>query len=311
MAVVVEEFLLDLERLLRRCERIDNGAIEQRELEELSESLHRFITTISVCRTETQLPADQQGGPLLDLETNLLQWNDWLASLRVTRFRPCTATVEMEPVTVRHSGRPGRPAYEITCETLELLRDLGFSWAKVAKMFGVSQRTISRRVAEFQIWQRTEESQISDDTLLEKVREMHSQQPHAGYRLVRAALFAQGFRVSQQRVANALRQVNPILSHSRWGAMVRRRTYAVKAANSLWHIDGHHSLIRWGLVIHAGIDGYSRSASFINHKLSCLSLYSFASRTILCSRPRINAYSGDRKNLMHLREYALIRGELY
>ncbi len=26
----------------------------------------------------------------------------------------------------------------------------------------------------------------------------------------------------------------------------------------LWHIDGHHSLIRWGLVVHGGIDGFSR-----------------------------------------------------
>ena len=28
--------------------------------------------------------------------------------------------------------------------------------------------------------------------------------------------------------------------------------------NSLWHIDGHHKLIKWRIVIHGGIDGYSR-----------------------------------------------------
>ena len=28
--------------------------------------------------------------------------------------------------------------------------------------------------------------------------------------------------------------------------------------NSLWHIDGYHKLIRWRIVIHGGIDGYSR-----------------------------------------------------
>ena len=33
---------------------------------------------------------------------------------------------------------------------------------------------------------------------------------------------------------------------------------SVKAPNSLWHIDGHHSLINWGFVIHGGIDGFSR-----------------------------------------------------
>ena len=28
--------------------------------------------------------------------------------------------------------------------------------------------------------------------------------------------------------------------------------------NSLWHIDGFHKLIRWHIIIHGGIDGYSR-----------------------------------------------------
>ena len=28
--------------------------------------------------------------------------------------------------------------------------------------------------------------------------------------------------------------------------------------NALWHIDGHHKLIRWNMVVHGGIDGYSR-----------------------------------------------------
>lgn len=29
-------------------------------------------------------------------------------------------------------------------------------------------------------------------------------------------------------------------------------------SNSLWHIDGYHKLIKWRVVIHGGIDGYSR-----------------------------------------------------
>ena len=28
--------------------------------------------------------------------------------------------------------------------------------------------------------------------------------------------------------------------------------------NSLWHIDGYHKLIRWRILIHGGVDGYSR-----------------------------------------------------
>ena len=36
-----------------------------------------------------------------------------------------------------------------------------------------------------------------------------------------------------------------------------RCTYSVQHSNSLWHIDGHHSLIRWRIVVHGDIDGFS------------------------------------------------------
>ncbi|KAI9569823.1 hypothetical protein HD554DRAFT_2019662, partial [Boletus coccyginus] len=34
--------------------------------------------------------------------------------------------------------------------------------------------------------------------------------------------------------------------------------YYVKCPNALWHIDGHHKLICWGIVIHGIIDGFCR-----------------------------------------------------
>ncbi len=34
--------------------------------------------------------------------------------------------------------------------------------------------------------------------------------------------------------------------------------------NSLWHIDGHHSLIRWRYVVHGCIDGYSRMITYLH-----------------------------------------------
>ena len=35
-------------------------------------------------------------------------------------------------------------------------------------------------------------------------------------------------------------------------------------ANALWHIDTHHSLVRWRLVIAGGIDGYSRLITYLH-----------------------------------------------
>jgi len=33
--------------------------------------------------------------------------------------------------------------------------------------------------------------------------------------------------------------------------------------NSLWHLDGDHSLIRWKILIHGCIDGFSQRITFL------------------------------------------------
>ena len=38
--------------------------------------------------------------------------------------------------------------------------------------------------------------------------------------------------------------------------------YSVPYPNYLWHVDGNHKLIRWKIVLHHGIDGYSRIVVF-------------------------------------------------
>ena len=45
---------------------------------------------------------------------------------------------------------------------------------------------------------------------------------------------------------------------------MRRRPYSVRGPNALWHIDGSHKLIRWRLVIHGGIDGFSRLIVYLH-----------------------------------------------
>ena len=57
--------------------------------------------------------------------------------------------------------------------------------------------------------------------------------------------------------------MDPIRMHIRWHEVLSRQIYSVKQSNSLWHIDGHHSLIRWRIVIHGGVDGYSRLVVYL------------------------------------------------
>ena len=43
--------------------------------------------------------------------------------------------------------------------------------------------------------------------------------------------------------------------------VLHRHQYVVP--NDLWHLDGYHKLIRSDLVIHGGIDGYSRIVTYL------------------------------------------------
>jgi len=58
---------------------------------------------------------------------------------------------------------------------------------------------------------------------------------------------------------------------------IQRRVYSVPGPNALWHLDGNHKLIRWGLVIHGGIDGFSRLITFL-----CCSSNNWAETVLDC-----------------------------
>jgi hypothetical protein len=87
--------------------------------------------------------------------------------------------------------------------------------------------------------------------------------PHVGLTLVIGQLRGMGIFTPVERLRLSLQRIDPFTAGLRWHAVVRRRTYSVAGPNALWHIDGHHSLIRWGMVIHGGIDGYSRAIVFL------------------------------------------------
>ena len=81
---------------------------------------------------------------------------------------------------------------------------------------------------------------------------------------VLANLKAVGIVISRARLRDHIRAMYPGEISIRWAKHLKRRRYLVPFYNSLWHIDGHHKLIRWKMVIHGGIDGYSRLVTFLH-----------------------------------------------
>ncbi len=166
---------------------------------------------------------------------------------------------------VRRTGMPGRPAFHIEPEMLEDLLGLGFSQQRISKLCGVSRWTIYRRIQEYNLYHLTEFSNLSDeeiDQILESYITRHGRT--TGQVLIIGYLRSQGIHLPRRRVRESIARVDPANAALRWGAAVYRRSYQVPWANSLWHLDGHHSLIRWSLVVHGCIDGFSRMIIFLH-----------------------------------------------
>lgn len=156
----------------------------------------------------------------------------------------------------------GRPVIEIQQDQLRFYVDSGFKVRDIALLLGCSERTMERRMNTWQLSARNY-TIISDSELDEHVIELCTSYPRCGKKLVDGRLRAKGIRIQRQRVRDSLRRVDPSGIDSRMRSVLHRREYYVKSPNSLWHIDGHHKLIRWKIVIHGGIDGYSRLITFL------------------------------------------------
>ena len=90
---------------------------------------------------------------------------------------------------------------------------------------------------------------------------MHSDR--VGERGTLGALTSIGLRVSRARLRRVVKEQDPIGTNSRWRTHLKRREYFFPFVNSLWHIDGHHKLKHWKVVIHGAIDGSSRLVTYL------------------------------------------------
>ncbi|KAG8921378.1 hypothetical protein FRC01_000283 [Tulasnella sp. 417] len=97
----------------------------------------------------------------------------------------------------------------------------------------------------------------SDDELDEGIIRIRVHFPKAGIAMLHGMLRTLGQHVPKERIRRSLLRVDPVRRVFE-RLRIRRRTYEVPGPNALWHHDGQHGLIRWGIVIHGFIDGYSR-----------------------------------------------------
>ena len=156
-----------------------------------------------------------------------------------------------------NSPRPGQPRKLIHLKFLtEVIANnsRSISLSQLAHILGISRMTLWRAMQKHGL-KRTY-TKLSDDELDTLVRAFKKQKPESGFHYLLGHFRRLGIQIQQKRLWQSLHRVDRLGRFLRERCTIRCRAYHVKRANSLWHVDGHHKLIRWGFVIHGMIDGY-------------------------------------------------------
>jgi hypothetical protein len=167
-------------------------------------------------------------------------------------------------VAPKTKSSKGRPKLLITKDQLEHLLQLNFSCPKIASLIGVSLRTVRRRMTDFELSVQGLYSDISDRELQRLISDINIAFPNCGYRMMDGHLRQRGVRITQARIRQSMHKVDLEGVMLRWRDAIRRRKYNVCSPLALYHIDGNHKLIRWRLVIHGCVDGFSRVPVYLH-----------------------------------------------
>ena len=157
----------------------------------------------------------------------------------------------------------------LTVVEVNQLSAMGFSKAGVAKILGISQKTLyNKTVGQSGVtpkYTNTDDMQL--DSAILTIEENH---PRDGEVTITGYLMHKGICVSRHRVRGSIHRVDPEGVAERKSEAIRRRVSHVPHPNDVWCIDGNHKLIKWFFVVHGRIDGYSQVITFLKcHTNNC------------------------------------------
>lgn len=162
-----------------------------------------------------------------------------------------------------HTGQRGRLCKAIDGAYLHaaFMPQQKISVSRLARLIGVHRHTLRKYLRLYNVDYSF--SNLPDEDLDRIVRAYREHKPESGMHYLIGFLRRQGLRIQRARVMHSINWVDALGQVLRHQTTIRRRKYKVTRPNSLWHIDGHHKLIRWSIVIHGGADGYDRTVCIL------------------------------------------------
>lgn len=155
-----------------------------------------------------------------------------------------------------HTGRPGRPRKDINIEWLTdaTSKERKITFERIAEVLHMHRHTLRERLREYGIYDRY--CSLTNEQLDVVVGAYKSIHPEAGLGYMIGFLRLNGLRIQRKRVGLSLGRVDGLGQVLRTHQTTDRQKYSVPHSNYLWHLDGHHKLIKFGVVIHGIVDGH-------------------------------------------------------
>ena len=136
----------------------------------------------------------------------------------------------------------GRPRKEILKEDIEREFATFRCWKVVARLLGVSAKTLRRRRIEYDMLvspvtgPRISYSNITHKELCDVLRTILDTLPDVGETILTGALRARGIYVQRRRIRDAIMEIDPVNRALRRTISVVRRIYSVSSTNALWYV---------------------------------------------------------------------------
>ncbi len=165
-------------------------------------------------------------------------------------------------VTFERTERRGRPRKRVDPAFLQDAMDprRNIYLSKLARKLNISRDVLRREIKLSGIDRGF--TNIADEELDGIIQSFLLQKEHTtGSGYVIGHIRSRGIKVPRRRIRASVNRVDSLGRVLRQNARkkVSQRSYHVPRPNALWHMDGHHKLIAWGIVIHGCIDGFSRT----------------------------------------------------